>query len=149
MQSFGWPPKPELWKSWMQTGMYWTRYYRQWSMLNNTTGFKRINIACGWTELRLGINGLCAIIRCQLDIDPFQKNVLFMFCGRKPDKIKCLIWKGDGFLLYKCFLDGSTNGPDKAGGKGNDLGTVWMAHVRTEDSPPLSEKTRKNYKQMQ
>ena len=40
-------------------------------------------------------------------LDPFQKNVLFMFCGRKPDKIKCLIWEGDGFLLlYKRLLDG-------------------------------------------
>ena len=51
-------------------------------MLNNATGFDRIYIACGYTDLRQGIDGLTAVIRRQLGIDPFQKNVLFMFCGR-------------------------------------------------------------------
>ena len=81
-------------------------------MLNNATGFDRIYIACGYTDLRQGIDGLCAVIRRQLDIDPFQKNVLFLLCGRKPDKIKCLIWEGDGFLLlYKRLLDGRYQWP--------------------------------------
>ena len=71
-------------------------------MLNNASGFDKIYIACGRTDLRKGIDGLCTIIQHQLEIDPFQKNVLFMFCGSKPDKIKCLVWEGDGFLLlYK------------------------------------------------
>ena len=68
-------------------------------MLNNATGFERIYIAYSYTDLSQGTDGLCAVIRRQLDIDPFQKNILFMFGGRKPDKIKCLIWEGDGFLL--------------------------------------------------
>ena len=55
-------------------------------MLNNATGFDRIYIACGYTDLRQGIDGLTAVIRRQLGVDPFQKNVLFMFCGRKPEK---------------------------------------------------------------
>ena len=96
----------------MPTGRRWNWYYGGYSMLNNATGFDRIYIACGYTDLRLGIDGLCAVIRRQLDIDPFQKNVLFMFCGRKPDKIKCLIWEGDGFLLlYKRLLDGRYQWP--------------------------------------
>ncbi len=37
------------------------------------------DIACGYTDLRQGINGLSATIRQQLGIDPFQKDVLFMF----------------------------------------------------------------------
>ena len=62
--------------------------------------------------LRQDIDGLTAVIRRELGIDPFQKNVLFMFCGRKPDKIKCLIWEGDGFpLLYKRLLDGRYQWP--------------------------------------
>ena len=44
------------------------------------------------TDLRQGIDNLSTVIRRQLGVDPFQKNVLFMFCSRKPDKIKCLIY---------------------------------------------------------
>ena len=63
-------------------------------------------------KLRQGIDGLSAVIRRQLGVDPFQKNVLFLCCGRKPDKIKCLIWEGDGFLLlYKRLLDGRYQWP--------------------------------------
>ena len=84
-------------------------------MLNNASGFDRIYIACGRTYLRFGIDGLCATIRHQLGIDPFQKNVLFMFCGRSPTKIKCLVWEGDGFLLlYKHLQDGRYQWPRTA-----------------------------------
>ena len=81
-------------------------------MLNNATGYRKIYIACGYTDLRKGIHGLAATIRQTLGIDPLQKNVLFMFCGRKPDKIKCLEWEGDGFVLvYKRLLDGRYQWP--------------------------------------
>ena len=84
-------------------------------MLNNATGFDRIYIACGYTDLRQGIDGLTAVIRRQLGVDPFQKNVLFLFCGRKPDKIKCLIWKATDFY---CCTSGSwmadTSGPGQS-----------------------------------
>lgn len=46
-------------------------------MLNNATGFGRIYIACGYTDLCQGIDDLSAVIRRQLGGDPFQKNVLF------------------------------------------------------------------------
>ena len=81
-------------------------------MLNNATGFDRIYIACGYTDLRQGIDGLCAVIRRQLDIDPFQKNVLFLFCGTKTDRIKGLIFEGDGYLLvYKRLSAGRFRWP--------------------------------------
>ena len=81
-------------------------------MLNNASGFDKIYIATGRTDLRKGIDGLSTIIRHQLGMDPFQKNVLFMFCGRSPTKIKCLIWEGDGFLLlYKRLQDGRYQWP--------------------------------------
>ena len=81
-------------------------------MLNNASGFDRIYIVCGRTDLMLGIDGLCAAIRHQLGIDPVQKNVLFMFYGRIPAKIKCLVWEEDGFLLlYKRLQDGRYQWP--------------------------------------
>ena len=71
-------------------------------MLNDAHGFKKIYIATGYTDLRRGIDGLAAIIRFQFDLDPFDRNTLFLFCGRRSDRIKELLWEGDGFLLmYK------------------------------------------------
>ena len=32
----------------------------------------------------------------------YEKDILFLFCGRRSDRIKGLVWEGDGFLLlYK------------------------------------------------
>ena len=53
----------------------------------------------GFTDLRRGINGLANIVRFQFQLDPYDKNTLFLFCGRKCDRIKALLWEGDGFLL--------------------------------------------------
>ena len=71
-------------------------------MLNDAVGFEKIFIATGYTDLRRGIDGLASTIKFQFDLDPFQKHVLFLFCGKRTDRIKGLVWEGDGFLLlYK------------------------------------------------
>ena len=71
-------------------------------MLNDATGFDKIFIATGYTDLRRGIDGLASTIKYQFELDPFQKNILFLFCGKRTDRIKGLVWEGDGFLLlYK------------------------------------------------
>ena len=64
-------------------------------MLNNATGFKKIYIATGFTDLRRGIDGLAYIIKYNFQLDPFDKDTLFLFCGRKTDRIKGLLWEGD------------------------------------------------------
>jgi transposase len=75
-------------------------------MFNDATGFDRIFIACGYTDLRRGIDGLAGMVQNEFHLDPFQ-NVLFLFCGRKTNRIKGLLWEGDGFvLLYKRLEDG-------------------------------------------
>ena len=68
-------------------------------MLNDGSGFKKVYLACGFTDLRRGIDGLARIIRFQFQLDPYDKNTLFLFCGKRTDRIKGLIWEGDGFLL--------------------------------------------------
>lgn len=62
-------------------------------MLNDGTGFKRIYLATGYTDLRRGIEGLAAIIRFQFELDPYDRNTLFLFCGRRCDRIKALLWE--------------------------------------------------------
>jgi len=60
-------------------------------MLNNATGFKKIFIACGHTDLRRGIEGLATIIRFQFNLDPYDKDTIFLFCGKRNNRIKALI----------------------------------------------------------
>ena len=84
-------------------------------MLNDATGFKKIYLACGYTDLRRGIDGLAAIIRFQFELDPFDKNTAFLFCGKRTDRLKLLVWDGDGFLLaYKRLERGAFNWPRTA-----------------------------------
>ena len=81
-------------------------------MLNDGTGFKKIYLATGYTDLRRGIDGLAAIVRFQFELDPYDRNTLFLFCGRRCDRIKALLWEGDGFLLmYKRLDNGAFNWP--------------------------------------
>lgn len=60
-------------------------------MLADAVGVKRIIIACGRTDLRKGIDGLAQIIGTKYDLNPFEKDVLFLFCGVRGDRIKGLI----------------------------------------------------------
>lgn len=75
---------------------------------NDGTGFKKVYLTTGFTDLRRGIDGLARIIRFQFQLDPYDKNTLFLFCGKRTDRIKGLIWEGDGFLLlYKRIENGN------------------------------------------
>ena len=57
-------------------------------MLNDAVGFEKIFIAVGYTDLRRGIDGLASTIKFQFHLDPFQKHVLFLFCGNEPIESK-------------------------------------------------------------
>ena len=81
-------------------------------MFNDAQGFNKIFIATGRTDLRYGIDGLAAHVSQAFKLDPFEPNTLFLFCGRKKDRIKALLWEGDGFLLaYKRLESGKFDWP--------------------------------------
>lgn len=81
-------------------------------MLNDSTGFSQVYIACGYTDLRLGIDGLAELVQNNFNLDPFRSGILFLFCGRRTDRIKGLLFEGDGFLLlYKRLENGSFQWP--------------------------------------
>ena len=80
-------------------------------MLNDFNGADRVFLATGFTDLRRGIDDLASIVQQQFELDPFS-NTLFLFCGRRRDRIKALYWEGDGFvLLYKRLESGSFKWP--------------------------------------
>lgn len=59
-------------------------------MLAELGGVNKIILAVGYTDLRLGINGLAQVVGTKYDLNPFEKGTLFLFCGRRPDRIKAL-----------------------------------------------------------
>lgn len=81
-------------------------------MLEGAAGIRRVVLACGTVDLRKGIDGLSMIIGDKYKHNPFEKGTLFLFCGRKSDRIKGLLWMGNGFLLlYKRFEEGTLSWP--------------------------------------
>lgn len=69
-------------------------------MLNDAVGFEKIFIATGYTDLRRGIDGLASTIKFQFDLDPFQKHILFLFCGNAPIESKGSFGKA----MDSCFF---------------------------------------------
>ena len=70
-------------------------------MLADITRADSIYIVCGKTDMRKQIDGLCAIIEGKLHMGP-NDNALILFCGRRCDRIKAILYEPDGIvLLYK------------------------------------------------
>lgn len=81
-------------------------------MLEDVAQIRRVVLACGAVDLRKGIDGLAQIIGSKYERNPFEKGTLFLFCGRRSDRMKGLLWMGNGFLLlYKRFEDGRLSWP--------------------------------------
>ena len=70
-------------------------------MIGDITVADEIYIVCCYTDMRKSIDGLCAIVRDKLHMDP-TRSTIFLFCGRRCDRIKILMWESDGFvIIYK------------------------------------------------
>ena len=48
-------------------------------MLEDAAGIRRVVIACGYVDLRKGIDGLSMIIGDRYHQNPFEKGTLFLF----------------------------------------------------------------------
>lgn len=82
-------------------------------MIGDVSKAERIYIACGYTDMRKSIDGLSTLVQQQFSLYPFS-NSLFLFCGRRSDRLKALYWEGNGFvLLYKRLERGKFQWPRK------------------------------------
>lgn len=61
-------------------------------MLGDITAADEIYIVTGRTDMRKSIDGLCAIVEDQLHMDP-RRSALYLFCGKRCDRIKALPWE--------------------------------------------------------
>ena len=68
-------------------------------MLKEITSYDGIYLACGATDLRKSVDGLAIIVKQEFNMDPFG-NYLFLFCNRNRNRLKCLNWDKNGFVLY-------------------------------------------------
>lgn len=64
----------------------------------------RVWLACGVTDMRKGFDGLAALVQLKLAEDPFSGH-LFVFRGRRGDRLKILWWDGDGLCLFAKRLE--------------------------------------------
>jgi transposase len=63
-------------------------------------------LVAGFTDLRKGLDGLCALVQSRLQENPFGGS-LYIFRGKSGDKIKILWYSHDGLcLFYKRLSDG-------------------------------------------
>ena len=72
-------------------------------MLSFASGLK-IFVYTQVTDMRKGFDGLAALVQTQINADPFSGQ-LFVFRGRRGDRIKALWWDGDGLCLYAKRLE--------------------------------------------
>jgi len=81
----------------------------------------RIWLAAGITDMRKGFDGLSAVVQTQLHEDPYSGHV-FVFRGRRGDRVKLLWWSGDGVCLFAKRLErGHFVWPQASSG------TVWLS----------------------
>lgn len=59
----------------------------------------RIYLSTEAVDLRRGHDGLYAIVRKQWSVDPFAGH-LFVFVGRRANRVKILFWDRGGFVVY-------------------------------------------------
>jgi transposase len=72
----------------------------------------RVFLVAGPTDMRKSFDTLAAVVRGVIDEDPLSGH-LFVFCNRRRDRLKILLWEESGFwLLAKRLERGTFSWPD-------------------------------------
>lgn len=110
----------------------------------------RIWIVSGFTDLRKGFEGLSTLVQTALSANPFSGE-LYIFRGRRGDRIKVLWYSEDGLcLFYKRLSSGKFVWPQATSGtvclSAAQLsmlleGIDWRQPKRTAPSPQDPDRT--------
>ena len=73
-------------------------------MLNDGTGFKKIYLAMGFTDLRRGIDGLANIVRFHFHLDPYDKILCAFFVADVATVSKLALGRGWISTLYNDWI---------------------------------------------
>lgn len=64
----------------------------------------KIYLSLAPCDMRKGFDGLSAQVRNILQLDPFSGPV-FLFRGKRGDRLKALVWDGSGLCMYAKRLE--------------------------------------------
>jgi len=67
----------------------------------------KIFLAAGATDMRKSFDTLAAVVRAVIHEDPLSGH-LFVFCNRRRDRLKILLWESSGFWLFAKRLERGT-----------------------------------------
>lgn len=69
-------------------------------MILDAPEIKRVMLAGGRTDLRMGIYGLASVVQRTYKMNPLEDGTLWLFCGNKRTRIKGLIYEQSvGFVM--------------------------------------------------
>lgn len=73
---------------------------------------KEIIVITGPTDMRKGAERLAMMVQSEFSLDPCAPGVLYVFCGMRKDRLRCIIWENDGWtMLVRKKLNGRFNWP--------------------------------------
>ncbi len=87
----------------------------------------------GFADMRKGAYSLSGLVRNEMKLDVLSGDV-FIFIGRRGNKIKLLQWDNDGFALYE---------------KGLELGSFERPVAATHNGHPTAIGSYLTYQQLQ
>jgi len=106
------------------------------------------------TDMRKSFDGLAALVSQHLGADPLSGD-LFVFCGKRRDRLKLLYWDEDGYALWYKRLEQGTFVVPPADASRPALGTHGLS-IRAAELAMLldgvdlgSIKRRKRYQRPQ
>ena len=78
-------------------------------MIGDISLADNIYLITGCTDMRRSIDGLYAIVVDKLNVEPDRRSI-YLFCGKRSDRIKILIRENDGYVLLYKRLDSNVKG---------------------------------------
>jgi transposase len=76
------------------------------------TGAVRVMMATRPVDFRKGAEGLAALVREQMQADPFS-GAVYVFRAKRADRVKLVFWDGTGVCLFaKRLEDGAFRWPN-------------------------------------
>lgn len=95
-------------------------------MIGDITLATNIYIITGYTDMRKSIDGLYALVKDKLNEEPNRFSI-YLFCGRRADRIKILLRESDGYVLLYKRLDANIEGRFRWPRSANEVRTItWQ-----------------------